>query len=107
MVWDEDWNPEQYAPSAADKGHGEAWERINNQLFLEWQRFTARLEQHAERRDEARKPLTAAERGNHVARFRDKLHERYGRSAVDHRWEAERAKRLEARERPARGGFAA
>jgi hypothetical protein len=104
MVYDEDWDPAAYAPEAADKGHGEAWERLNNQLFLEWQRFNARLEAHAEQRENDRKPLSAAERAVHVGRFRDLLHERYGRSAVDARWEAERAKRLDERDQPTRGG---
>lgn len=106
MVWDEDWDPAQYAPSAVDKGHGEAWERLNNQLLLEWQRFNARLEQHGERLQLEGKPiLTLAERSEHVTRFNALLCQRYGgRTAVDSRWEGERAKRLDAREHPARGG---
>lgn len=100
MVWDEDWNPAQYAPEAADKGSGEAWERLNNQLFLEWQRFNVRLELHAEEREQAKRPIDGAERATHVARFRELLNRRYGRSGVDQRWEVERIKRLEARERP-------
>jgi len=106
MVWDEEWDANQYTPSAADKGSGEAWERLNNQLFVEWQQFTKRLGRLAERRDEANRPLTAAERAGHVSAFRDLLTSRYGRSSVDQRWDAERANRLHAREQPSRKAYA-
>lgn len=105
MVWDENWDSDQELGHAT-KGHGDAWEQLNNQLLLEWQRFNKRLSAAADEREEANKPLTQAERAQHVARFRDALHERYGCSAVDQRWESERAKRLQAREQPTRRQYA-
>ena len=102
MVWDEDWANQDPVPTGVGSGHGEAWERLNNYVFLEWQRFNARLAAYAERRESDRKPLTQAERSEHVSRFRAMLFERYQTTGVDPRWEAERAKRLSQRERNGR-----
>lgn len=112
MVYDEEWDPAGYDGGATGtKGHGEAWERLNNTLFEEWRRFNVRLEEYAELREQDRKPpLTQAQRAEHVSRFRQRLLEKYGASAVDPRWEGERAKRQDARNQPApyrKGGYAA
>ena len=82
-----------------DKGHGKAWEKLNNYVFLEWQRFMVRLDEHDELREmRGQKPMSQALRTEHVSRIRGVLYKRYGTSSVDPRWEAERAKRLEQRE---------
>lgn len=113
MVYDDEYDPASYDGQEANgKGHGEAWERLNNLVLAEWNGFKKRLEEYAERREQDGRPLTAAERAAHITRFRDKLMETYGTSAVDARWEAERAKRLDARNQvqsPYRkgGGYAA
>lgn len=113
MVYDYEYeyDPSQYGSGdgANTKGHGEAWETLNNQLFEEWRRFNARLEELVERLEERGKQLTASRRAEHVANFRQVLLTRYGTSGVDSRWEGERAKRLDARNNQKserRGGYA-
>jgi hypothetical protein len=112
MVYDDEYDPSQYEGETNSKGHGEAWERLNNHLFEEWRRFNARLEELSEKLEYFKKPpLTPSRRAEHVSNFRQLLLERYGTSAVDQRWEAERAKRLDARNQPAspyrKGNYAA
>lgn len=99
MIYDDEYDPAS-DDQVIGKGHGEAWERQNNLLLLEWNGFNRRLDEYAEQREQDGKPLTPAQRAEHVVRFREKLVATYGTSAVDQRWEAERAKRLEARNQP-------
>lgn len=99
MAWDNEYDPADYEhDTVGTKGHGEAWERLNNLVFEEWRRFNARLEEvAAELESLGKPPMTAARRSEHVSRFRQSLLDRYNLASVDPRWEAERAKRLDAR----------
>lgn len=100
MIWDPDWDGKSAEVTA---GHGEKWERLNNWILLSWERFTVRLREEDEERERLERPLlTASEKSRHVERFRAHLIAKYGCSAVDQRWEAERANRLEARSAPDR-----
>jgi hypothetical protein len=98
MVWDEEWASRDPVPTGVGKGHGAAWELLNNTISLEWQRFNTRLEEHETKREADGKPIPQSSRAEHVSRFRAVLYERYGTSSVDPRWEAERARRLSQRE---------
>ena len=98
MVYDDEYDPGSYEPDqASTKGHGEAWERLNNHLFEEWRRFNARLEEVVFALEQAGKSMSQARRAEHVSAFRQRLLKTYGTSGVDPRWEGERAKRLDAR----------
>ncbi len=103
MVYDDEYDPSSYGGDAASKGHGEAWERLNNHLFEEWRRFNARLEEVVFRLEELGKPMSAARRAEHVTNFRYLLLKRYGSSAIDPRWEGERARRQDARNQQGSG----
>lgn len=101
MIWDPEWDADK-APATA--GHGEKWERLNNWLMVAWEGFAKRMAATDLERQELwnKPPMSASERALHVERFRAHLAQKYGTSAVDPRWESEKANRLAAREAPTR-----